>query len=92
MLESRAGVIVCEHVAELGLPVLRAVRDEPVRAEDSGWQFLCGGKGDEPIKRAKLWLVREILEAEPSLAPWLDAPVGTVLTRRDKADEWRRVV
>ncbi len=92
MLERRAAVMVCGHVAELGLPVLLAVRDEPLGADDSGWQFLCDSGEDEHIERAQLWLVEEILEVEPTLASWIDAPVGTVLTRKDKADEWKRVV
>ena len=92
MLDRHAAVIVCEHVAELGFPVLLAVRDEPVRAEDTGWQFLCGSGEDEHVERAQVWRVEEALEVAPTLASWLDAPAGTELTRKDRDDEWKRVV
>ena len=85
--EDRRAAIVCSHVA-LGLhPILRAVRDEPTMLEDSGWQFNCGVE-DEDESTAKVWLVCEVLEDEPSLAEFMGYPPLTVLTRPDVESPW----
>ena len=67
---------------------MRAVRDDPVAAEDSGWQFLCGadGHGDEGI--GKVWTIDEILDFEPSLKPHMNMPSGTSLVRASPIDSW----
>jgi hypothetical protein len=57
--------------------------------EDSGWQFLCGTKqdSDDPTT-AKVWLICEVLDYEPSLAAFMERPPGTVLTRVNGRSEW----
>lgn len=79
-------VIVCFEVAQ-GAPVLYAVRTECLREVDSGWQFLCGDI-HEDAKKAQVWAVHELLEQDPSLAPYIDYPVGTVLSRQSSDAEW----
>ncbi len=83
----RRAVIVCSHVASGKCPILRAVRDDPVAAEDSGWQFRCAVTEDDP-EFAKVWLVCEILNLDPSLAPFIDCPPGTVLARANSSSPW----
>ena len=83
-----SAAIVCGHVATKQLPILRAVRDAPIVPEDSGWQFLCGSGEDEDPGAAKIWLVCEVLDHEPSLAPFIDYPPGTELTRRNRTSGW----
>jgi hypothetical protein len=83
----RRAVILCDHVASGIVPILRAVRDEPTAPEDSGWQFLCGCK-EENSDAAKVWLVDEVLEHDASIAPFINFPSGTVLTRADASDKW----
>lgn len=83
-----SAAIVCGHVATERLPILRAVRDAPIVPEDSGWQFLCGSVEDEDPGAAKIWLVCEVLDYEPSLAPFIDYPPGTELTRRNQTSGW----
>ena len=86
--EDRRAAILCAHVAKNGLPILRAVRDEPTMPEDSGWQFLCGVGNDEDPDQAEVWLVCEVLELEPSLNCYIQAAPGTVLTRQDTLNGW----
>jgi hypothetical protein len=78
---------VCTHIAKLGSPIQKAVRDRPIIPEDSGWQFLCDG-GEEETE-AQVWALSEVIELEPTLAEFIDAPDGTVLVRDAKTNTWR---
>ena len=57
--------------------------------EDSGWQFLCDSNSNEDPDMAKVWLVSEVLDYEPSLAEFVDTPPGTILTRTDPYSHWQ---
>jgi hypothetical protein len=85
----RRAAIVCSHIAENNLPILRAVRDEPEMDEDSGWQFLCGVSGEEDPEKARVWLVCEVIDNEPSLADYMELPPGTVVTRANSGESWK---
>jgi len=80
--------ILCEHVATKKHPILSAVRTKPVHPEDSGWQFLCDRAQNENPEHAKIWLLSEVLEFEPSLEKYINlAPDVKVWRENDKA-EW----
>ncbi len=83
VVDITGAAIVCSHVAK-GRAILRAVKSEPLSEEDSGWQFLCDSGEREDEDQAQVWSVREVLEREPSLKPFLDGPPETVLTRKGK--------
>ena len=89
--EDKRAAVVCEHVAKHGFPILGAVRTEPLREEDSGWQFLCYSGPDEDENQAQVWAVSEVLGLEPSLTEFIDSPVGTRLCRRDKNSKWETI-
>ena len=82
-----SAAILCEHVAN-GTHILMAVRTEAARIEDSGWQFLCNQCADEDPAKAKIWLVREVLEVEPSLLDYLILPVGSTVVRKTVNSPW----
>ena len=86
--EENRAAIVCAHVARHGLAILSAARTEPLRDEDSGWQFLCNSGQDEDEDPAQVWAVSEVLSLEPSLRNFIDAPIGTALRRRDRTSSW----
>lgn len=88
--QDRRAAIVCSHVAVGHLPILRAVRDEPMMPADSGWQFLCGIADHDDSDLGKVWAVFEVLDYEPSLAPFIGCPSGTVLTRKLLTGAWER--
>jgi len=83
--------IVCSHIATKHLPILRAIRTEPLEPEDSGWQFLCNSGEEEGDDEAQVWLVSEILGLEPSLSQFVNLPVGTKLSRKDKSSKWDQI-
>ena len=80
--------IVCSHIAKNKLPILRAVRTEPLEPEDSGWQFLCNSGAVEYETEAQVWLVSEILGLEPSLSNYINLPVGSKLSRKNIDSKW----
>lgn len=90
MKESTEAAIVCTHVAKGEEPIVCAVRDEPVDAADSGWQFLCAGSHVDPDKDAQVWSLSEVIAAEPSLAGLIEAPIGTRLLRQDERSPWQK--
>lgn len=89
MLNRKAAAILCGHVARHENPMLLAVRTEPEEEQDSGWQFLCNAADDEDWREAQTWDISEVLELEPSLAPYIDLLAGTVLVRAIRFSEWR---
>jgi hypothetical protein len=89
MRDASGAAVVCSHVASMGLPIVRATRDEPLEAVDSGWQFLCDRSHADSDAEAQIWSVAEVLALEPSLTGFVDAPVGTRLWRQDKGSPWQ---
>lgn len=85
-LHPRGAVVVCEHVAELGYPILRAKRDEPDFDEDTGWQFLCNRH--TPETRPLFWALEEVVNYEPTLREFVDCRTGTELVRSEKDEGW----
>jgi len=85
---ANAGAIVCSHVVA-GEPILRAMRDEPMDAADSGWQFLCDYGADEDIKNAQLWSVAQVTERDSTLLSFINSPVGTSMVRADANSHWQ---
>jgi hypothetical protein len=81
--------IVCLHVANKTHRILQAVRAKPLEEADSGWQFLCNSGLEEDLSQAKVFSVREVLELEPTLIDWVDAPGGTRLWRPSVNAQWQ---
>ena len=83
--------IVCGHVANSQFPILRATRDEPIEPADTGWQFTCNRVESEVPQEAQVWSLGEVIDLEPSLAPFMNCPVDTTIERKDKTSEWKVV-
>lgn len=88
VVDMSGAAIVCSHVAG-GQPFRRATKSEPLSAEDSGWQFLCDSVEREDESQAQVWSIREVLELDPSLKPFLDKPSGTTLVRDGPQGDWK---
>ena len=85
---ANAAAIVCPHIVA-GEPILRARRDEPVDADDSGWQFLCDSGVEESTEGAQIWSVTQVIEHEGTLLSFINAPAGTIMSRADANSEWK---
>ena len=85
-LIKHSGVILCKHVVE-GAPIQRAIKTEPVCAEDSGWQFLCGSDVEDDSE-AQIWKLGEVIDFEPSLLPHILSEEDCYLVKDNKSKEW----
>lgn len=86
----QCAAILCSHVASGERPILIAERDEPEDPADSGWQFLCG-EDHEDWREAKVWSVREILEIEQTLTPFINLEPTVRLVRLACDGDWINV-
>ena len=86
--DDSGAVLLCEHVAKEGKPILRGRRDQPQSPEDSGWQFRCNVASEEDIKKVQIWSVREVLETDPTLRAIITQPYGTVVERIRPDADW----
>ena len=89
--KDKRAAIVCSHIATKEFPILRGIRTDPLEPEDSGWQFLCNSGKNENEDEARVWLVTEVLGLEPSLSQFINLPVGTKLSRKDKNSKWETI-
>jgi hypothetical protein len=87
--ESKLAAIVCGDIALDGRAIAYAERAEPIDDTDSGWQFSCGLRGQENEERAQIWSVAEVIAYEPSLASFINHPIGTSLKRHGERDSWQ---
>lgn len=85
--DDSGAAIICSHIIKQQKPILRAERDEPVRQEDSGWQFTCGADGHDE-SNALVTSLSEVLSLDDSLADYVSLPVGTVIGRKYAAVPW----
>ena len=80
----------CRHVALDGYPILFASRDEPVSAEDSGWQFLCNS-GEGENDEARTWAISTVLRHDPTLLGIVFLPAGTTVVRSSGNHGWKAI-
>ena len=83
-----SGAILCKHVAD-GATIQIAIKTEPVCAEDSGWQFLCGCDVDDDSE-GKIWNLKEVIDIEPSLLPYLLCEEECYLVRDSNSKGWKK--
>ena len=82
--------IICKHISDGKLPILRATRDAPLEPEDSGWQFICGIHSHNTADAA-IWSLEEVARLDSSLLTILDSEPGTTFQRRSLQEPWQPV-
>jgi hypothetical protein len=89
-MSDRRSAIICSHVLEGGLPILRAKRDALIEEEpaDSGWQFPCDSGVLEGTATGRVVSIEEVVRRDPSLAYLIDREIGTVWVRLSPSDAW----
>jgi len=83
-----ARAVICVCALEQGRPILSARRGQPVRGDDSGWQFLCGAS-EHKAQHGRSATLAQVLALESSLAEWIDGAVGRRLERREPGEPWK---
>lgn len=91
-IDDSGAAIVCSHIAVNGRPILRATRSDPLSKEDSGWQFLCNSTEKEDEEQAQVWSLKEVLELDLTLEPYLNKPSGTTLIKNAPLDDWEVIL
>ena len=87
------GCIASDRITVDGYPVRFMYRQQPTRADDSGWSFFSGiDEDDEYMNNPDnfaVYDVNTIANYDPTILPFVDWPVGSVFERTD--DKWRQV-
>lgn len=83
-----------DYIVVNGLPVRFMYRETPDKPVDSGWRFMSGQESDDYIddpENAGIYDVNTIANYDPSIVPFLDAPVGSVFEKEAGAKEFSPV-
>lgn len=90
----RGGCIVSDRITVEGLPVRFMYRQQPQNPQDSGWAFLSGTEDDAYMDDASnhaIFDVNTVANYDPSIIPFLDAPVGSVFEKIPGATDFALV-
>ena len=77
-----------------GHPVGYMYRRQPHYDGDSGWVFLGGSETEEYMDNPNnnaLYSLSALAEHDPSIIPFLDAPIGSAFARQSKSREFVKV-
>jgi hypothetical protein len=80
----RGGAIASDRITVDGKLVGYMYRSAPRNPQDSGWAFLAGDESDTYMadsSRHGIYDVNTIANYDPSIIPFLDAPVGSTFIR-----------
>jgi hypothetical protein len=78
------GCIASDMIVVEGLPVRFMYRAAPRNPMDSGWQFLSGFEDDAYMANNTnhgIYDVNTIANYDPSITPFLDAPIGSAFEK-----------
>jgi hypothetical protein len=79
------GCIASDMIVVEGMPVRYMYRAAPRNPMDSGWQFLSGFEDDAymaHVANRGLYDVNTIANYDPSITPFLDAPIGSAFEKK----------
>ena len=90
IISDRRSLVICAHVFEEGLPILRMKRDEldPDDPSDSGWQLVCASGERESTESIRIISVEEALALDPSIGSMIDAEIGSIFNRASRTSPW----
>ena len=91
---ARGGCIASDRIMADGLPVRFMYREHPLNPQDSGWIFLSGVEDEDEMDDASRHRVHDVgavADHDPSIAPFLDAPVGSVFEKVPGAPDFTLV-
>ncbi len=93
----RPGLGAClatNRITVQGLPVRFMYRQRPDHTGDSGWRFFSGIDEDDDYinnqANSNAFDVNTIANYDPSILPYLDAPLGSAFERT--GDKWVKVI
>jgi hypothetical protein len=90
----RGYVIASKRVSEDRQPVRYMYREAPDNGLDSGWRVFSGTEDQayaDVAANFAMYNASTILEIDPSIGPYLDAPSGTAFEREDVCGPFQQV-
>jgi hypothetical protein len=91
--EGLGACLATDRITVEGLPVRFMYREPPDNEVDSGWRFFSGVDEDDSYvndpNNCGVYDVNTIANYDPTILPYLDAPVGSAFERPD--DKWAKV-
>ncbi len=87
----RGACIASDKITVDGHPVRFMYREPAVHEVDSGWRFLSGIESDAYMDDASnhaFYDCNTIANFDPTIVPYLDAPIGSVFEKPPGADEF----
>ena len=88
------GCIASDMIVNDGLPVRFMYRTTRHNSLDSGWCFLSGFESDAYMDDARnhgVYDINTIANYDPSITPFLDAPVGSAFEKTPGTDDFVEV-
>lgn len=90
----QGGCIATDMITVEGYPVRFMYREEPDNDVDSGWRFMSGYESqeymDDPNNHAA-YDVNTIANYDPTIIPFLSAPVGSVFEKTPQSERFVEV-
>jgi hypothetical protein len=86
--------IATDMITVGGFPVRFMYREAPDNHQDSGWRFMSGFEDDEYMGTAdfhSVYDVNTIANYDPSVIPFLGAPLGSVFEKTPKSERFVQV-
>jgi len=83
--------IATDKITVQGLPVRFMYREQAIGSADSGWRFLSGLESDAYMENANnqgAHDVNVIANIDPSVIPFLNAPVGAAFEKAEAGGEF----
>jgi len=86
IVEGYGGCTATDRIVVDGCPIGYMYREQPINPQDSGWRFFAGDEDADYMKdntRHGIYAVNTIVNYDPGILPYLDAPFGARLERGD---------
>ena len=85
------GCIATDRITVEGYPVRFMYREEPENELDSGWRFFSGFEDDAYMADPafhEIYDVNTIANYDPSIIPFLEAPLGSAFEKADRSERF----
>lgn len=90
--EGMGACIATDRITVDGHRVSFMYREHPDNSIDSGWRFFSGIQEDDQYindpANSETYDVNTIANYDPTITPYLDAPIGSAFERNQESDEF----
>jgi hypothetical protein len=88
------GCFITDRVTVDGMKIGYMYREEPDRAEDSGWRFFSGDEAQDYIddlSHTGVYAVNTAANYDPDIIPYLDTPAPCAFEKIEGSNRYQRV-